>query len=122
MRRHASAALQLVFTHRKPYEDRHCLPRAVSRRVRQLEQATDHRRLLGWHLLHQQLTRKGHNAPHRNEFGLMADFRLSKRTDVHVKTVYQKASVQGVLDEIGDLSESSSHYEIVARAGTRTSF
>ncbi|MFM0335714.1 porin [Paraburkholderia fungorum] len=64
----------------------------------------------------------GHNSPHRNEVGVMADYRLSKRTDVYAQTVYQKASGQDVFGDVGDLAESSSQYETVARVGIRTSF
>ncbi|NYH16377.1 putative porin [Paraburkholderia bryophila] len=52
----------------------------------------------------------------------MADYRLSKRTDVYVQGVYEKASGQDVFGSIGDLSESSGQNQSVARVGIRTSF
>ncbi|WP_049782090.1 porin [Paraburkholderia xenovorans] len=64
----------------------------------------------------------GHNNPHRNEFGLMADYRLSKRTDLYAQTVYDKASGQDVFGDVGNLAESSSQNQTVARVGIRTSF
>ncbi|ASL47638.1 Outer membrane porin protein [Burkholderia sp. AD24] len=64
----------------------------------------------------------GHNFPHRNEVGLMADYRLSKRTDVYVQGVYEKSSGNDVFGSIGDLSESTSQNQSVARVGIRTSF
>lgn len=64
----------------------------------------------------------GHNSPHRNQFGLMADYRLSKRTDLYVQAVYDKASGQDVFGVVGNLSESSSQNQTVARLGIRTSF
>jgi predicted porin len=64
----------------------------------------------------------GRNDPHRNQAGLMADYRLSKRTEVYVQGVYQKASGNDVFGSIGDLAESSSNNQTVARVGIRTSF
>lgn len=64
----------------------------------------------------------GRNDPHRNEIGLMADYRLSKRTEVYAQTVYEKASGTNVLADIGNLAESSSQNQTVARVGIRTSF
>jgi general bacterial porin, GBP family len=64
----------------------------------------------------------GRNDPHRNELGLMADYALSKRTDVYVQGVYEKASGNQVFGQIGDLAESSSQNQSVARVGIRTSF
>jgi len=63
-----------------------------------------------------------HNSPHRNQLGLMADYRLSKRTDLYVQGVYQKASGQDVFAAIGDNAESSSGNQAVTRVGIRTSF
>jgi len=63
-----------------------------------------------------------HNSPHRNQFGLMADYRLSKRTDLYAQGVYQKASGHDVFAAIGDNAESSSKNQAVARVGIRTSF
>jgi len=64
----------------------------------------------------------GRNNPHRNEFGLMADYRLSKRTDLYAQTVYDKASGRDVFADVGNLAESSSQNQTVARVGIRTSF
>lgn len=64
----------------------------------------------------------GRNDPHYNVFGLMADYRLSKRTDLYAQMVYQKASGHGVFAAVGNLSESSSQDQTVARVGIRTSF
>jgi general bacterial porin, GBP family len=64
----------------------------------------------------------GRNDPHRNELGLMADYALSKRTDVYVQGVYEKASGNQVFGQIGDLAESTSQNQSVARVGIRTSF
>lgn len=64
----------------------------------------------------------GRNSPHRNEVGLMLDHRLSKRTELYVQTVYEKASGQDVFGDVGDLTESSSLNQTVARIGMRTSF
>lgn len=64
----------------------------------------------------------GHDSPHRNQLGLMADYRLSKRTDLYVQGVYEKASGEGVFATVGDNAESSSQSQTVARVGIRTSF
>ncbi|OAJ51324.1 hypothetical protein A6V36_15330 [Paraburkholderia ginsengiterrae] len=64
----------------------------------------------------------GRNDPHDNQVGLMADYRLSKRTDVYAQTVYQKASGKNLPADIGNLSPSSSQNQTVARVGIRTSF
>ncbi|PQV54707.1 porin [Paraburkholderia sp. BL21I4N1] len=64
----------------------------------------------------------GHNNPHENQVGVMADYRLSKRTDVYVQGVYQKASGNAVFAMIGNNSGSSGQNQSVARVGIRTSF
>lgn len=63
------------------------------------------------------------SSTHQNQFGLMADYRLSKRTDLYVQTVYAKASGPAILPAIGDSGgESSANNQTVARIGIRTSF
>lgn len=64
----------------------------------------------------------GRISAHSNQLGLMVDHRLSKRTDLYVQGVYQKASGQNLFATIGDNSESSSRNQSVARVGIRTSF
>jgi general bacterial porin, GBP family len=64
----------------------------------------------------------GHNSAHWNEAGLMADYRLSKRTEVYVQTVYDNASGKNIVADVGELPLSSSRDQTVARVGIRTSF
>ena len=64
----------------------------------------------------------GRNSPHRNEVGAMLDYRLSKRTDLYVQAVYDKASGNDVFGDIGDITESSSQNQTIGRVGIRTSF
>jgi GBP family porin len=60
---------------------------------------------------------------HQNQLGLMADYRLSKRTDCYVQTVYVKMSGPDILPQIGDSGgESSANNQTLARVGIRTSF
>lgn len=65
---------------------------------------------------------EGRNFPHRHQAGLMADYRLSKRTDLYAQGVYERASGQNVFASIGDDTESSSRNQTVTRVGIRTSF
>jgi general bacterial porin, GBP family len=62
------------------------------------------------------------DSPHRNEFGLMLDYRLSKRTDLYLQGVYEKASGQGVFGDVGNNDTSSTQNQTVTRIGIRTSF
>jgi len=64
----------------------------------------------------------GHTYPHRNQFGLMADYRLSKRTDLYAQAAYQRASGPNVFASVGSLTDSSSRNQAVTRVGIRTSF
>ncbi|VWB81427.1 porin [Burkholderia lata] len=64
----------------------------------------------------------GRNSPHRNQVGLMADYRLSKRTDLYVQGVYAKASGNEAWGAVGTYAESTSNNQTVARVGIRTSF
>nr|WKF61808.1 Outer membrane porin protein [Paraburkholderia busanensis] len=64
----------------------------------------------------------GRNDPHNDQFGLMADYRLSKRTDLYVQGVYQKASGNGIKAAIGNTGDSSDSNQTIARVGIRTSF
>jgi predicted porin len=60
---------------------------------------------------------------HQNQLGLMADYRLSKRTDCYVQTVYVKESGQAIPPAIGSSGgESSANNQTVARVGIRTLF
>jgi predicted porin len=52
----------------------------------------------------------------------MADYRLSKRTDLYAQAAYQRASGPNVFASIGGLTESSSRNQTVARVGIRTAF
>ncbi len=64
------------------------------------------------------------NRPKYNQFNLMADYALSKRTDVYLMGVYQKAS-GGALADIYDgfpAGQSSSTNQLLARAGIRAKF
>jgi predicted porin len=64
----------------------------------------------------------GHTHPHHNQVGLMADYRLSKRTDLYAQAAYQRVSGPGAFASIGGLTESSSRNQTVARVGIRTAF
>ncbi|MDR6413044.1 porin [Paraburkholderia terricola] len=64
-----------------------------------------------------------HSSSHQNQLGLMADYRLSKRTDCYVQTAYVKESGPAILPLIGSSGgESSANNQTVARVGIRTSF
>lgn len=63
------------------------------------------------------------SSAHQNQLGLMADYRLSKRTDCYLQTVYVKMSGPNILPLIGESGgESSANNQTVARVGIRTSF
>ncbi|WP_035558426.1 MULTISPECIES: porin [Burkholderiaceae] len=64
----------------------------------------------------------GRDHSHDNQVGLMADYRLSKRTDLYAQGVYQKASGNRIIALIGNNSGSSDSNQTVARVGIRTSF
>lgn len=69
----------------------------------------------------------GNSHPNWNQFGLMADYNLSKRTDVYVQTVYQKVSgsTGTFLDQAyitGTDNSSSSNKQFVARVALRHLF
>ncbi|MEX3693388.1 porin [Paraburkholderia sp. BR14263] len=59
---------------------------------------------------------------HWNEGGLMADYFLSKRTDVYAQTVYQQGSGIAGADISGSAGASSNHHQTVARVGLRHKF
>jgi len=69
----------------------------------------------------------GSSSPKWHQFGLMADYNLSKRTDVYVQAVYQKvsASTGTFLDQAyitGTDNSSSTNKQVVARVALRHLF
>lgn len=59
---------------------------------------------------------------HWNVFGLMADYLLSKRTDVYAQAVYVRASQDAGAQVYGSAGTSDSHAQTVARVGMRHKF
>lgn len=56
---------------------------------------------------------------HWNEFGLMADYLLSRRTDVYAQALCVRASQDAVAQVYGSAGTSDSSHRTVARVGLR---
>ncbi|MFX1737369.1 porin [Paraburkholderia sp. A1RI_3L] len=59
---------------------------------------------------------------HWNQFGVMADYALSKRTDVYGQMVYQQGQGIALADIAGTSGPSSNDHQVVTRVGIRHKF
>ncbi|QQC66122.1 porin [Paraburkholderia ginsengisoli] len=64
----------------------------------------------------------GGRSPHYNQVTLATDYLLSKRTDLFLTGIYQRASGQGAFAQIYTTTASSSHSQTLVQAGIRHRF
>jgi predicted porin len=64
----------------------------------------------------------GGRTPHHNQVTLATDYLLSKRTDLFLTGIYQRASGPGACAQIYTTTASSSHSPTLVQAGIRHRF